>query len=286
MSQFKEKYGQHIHETRLPGQLYFEASEEKLADGLLYPETLAQVLSLAEENKRKALKPEVSRQMGLHLDNTLTIRKKALRLGREEGQPIEKALWTAYNGRHHRIEHRLTLLTIANSGKVLPQRRRHPPPLHRTRPFNDFRSWRKNSPSSNDRCRGRDLHIRGPKPFLLLQATSHSQLHPPLKVAAEDVERKRTARAEAKATRADLRFNRVSRLSTRSSRTRTSTGSSSTKPRTKRASATCFRETMCGEPSSERPLLYRLWKNQCGVRFLPLHRQCGYCLNRIPSSSF
>ena len=76
MNQFKQKYGPHIRETRLPGQTYFEAYEEKLADGLLYPETPAQVISLAEENKQKALKPEVSRQMGLHLDNTLTIQTK------------------------------------------------------------------------------------------------------------------------------------------------------------------------------------------------------------------
>ena len=34
-----------IHETRLPSQSYFEAYEEKLSDGLLYPETLPQVLS-------------------------------------------------------------------------------------------------------------------------------------------------------------------------------------------------------------------------------------------------
>ena len=70
MTQFKQKYGLHIHETRLPAQSYFEACEEKLADGLLYPETLAQVVSLAEENKQKALKPEMSRQMGLRLDKS------------------------------------------------------------------------------------------------------------------------------------------------------------------------------------------------------------------------
>ena len=72
MNEFKQKYGMHIHETRLPGQSYFEADEEKFADGLLYPETLAKVISLAEENKQTALQPEVSRQMGLHLDNTFT----------------------------------------------------------------------------------------------------------------------------------------------------------------------------------------------------------------------
>ena len=73
MNQFKQKYGMSIHETRLPGQLYFEAYEHKCADGPLYPETPAQFISLAEEKKQKASKPEVSSQMGLHLDNTLTI---------------------------------------------------------------------------------------------------------------------------------------------------------------------------------------------------------------------
>ena len=76
MNQSKIKYGQHIHETRLPGQTYFEAFEEKLSDGLFFPENLAQVISLAEENKQKALKQEVSRQMVQHLDNTLTIQTK------------------------------------------------------------------------------------------------------------------------------------------------------------------------------------------------------------------
>ena len=76
MNQFKQKYGQHVHESRLPSQTCFEACEEKLADGLLYTETLAQMISLAEDNKQKALKLEVGRQMGLRLDNTLNIQTK------------------------------------------------------------------------------------------------------------------------------------------------------------------------------------------------------------------
>ena len=76
MNQFKLKYGMHIHETRLPAQSYFEAHEEKLADGLLYHETLAQGISLAEENKQKAMKPVMSRRMGLHLGTALTIQTK------------------------------------------------------------------------------------------------------------------------------------------------------------------------------------------------------------------
>ena len=70
----QQKYGPHIHESRLPGQTYFEAYKEKLADGLSYPET--QVISVAEENKQNALKPEASRQMRLHLDNTLAHQTK------------------------------------------------------------------------------------------------------------------------------------------------------------------------------------------------------------------
>ena len=34
MNQLKQKYGQHIHESRLPSQTHSETHEEKLADGL------------------------------------------------------------------------------------------------------------------------------------------------------------------------------------------------------------------------------------------------------------
>ena len=50
------------------------------------------------------------------LEKEFQLRKEALRLAREEGHSMEKALWTAYRDPHHRIEHWLTLLTIANSG--------------------------------------------------------------------------------------------------------------------------------------------------------------------------
>ena len=50
------------------------------------------------------------------LEYDFQLRKEALRLVREEGQSIEKAFWGAYHNPHHRIEHWLTLLTIANSG--------------------------------------------------------------------------------------------------------------------------------------------------------------------------
>ena len=42
--------------------------------------------------------------------------KEALRPTREEGQFIEAAVWAACRDPHHRIEHWLTLLSIANSG--------------------------------------------------------------------------------------------------------------------------------------------------------------------------
>ena len=50
------------------------------------------------------------------LEYEFQLRKEVLKLVREEGQSIEKALWSAYNNPQNRIEHWLTLLTIANSG--------------------------------------------------------------------------------------------------------------------------------------------------------------------------
>ena len=50
------------------------------------------------------------------LEFEFQLRKEALRLTREEGQSIWRALWAAYRDPHRRIEHWLTLLTIANSG--------------------------------------------------------------------------------------------------------------------------------------------------------------------------
>ena len=44
IDQFRAKYGAHMHESCLPAQSYYEAFEEKLADGQLGAETLAQVI--------------------------------------------------------------------------------------------------------------------------------------------------------------------------------------------------------------------------------------------------
>ena len=179
-----------------------------MSDGLLYTETLAQVISLAEENKQQALKPEMSRQKGFHFDNNLTIqtkrgfkelqnkyqvmthmwflsqmrqptrpvcsdlkentftkflseknlllerevagskiivpnwahcleyefqlRKDALKLTREEGQSIEKAVCSAYNDPQHRIAIR-----------ELRTRRRLHLPRHRAQLISGSKGWRK-----------------------------------------------------------------------------------------------------------------------------------------------
>ena len=63
MQMIKEKYGEEVHDSRLPSQSYFEAFQEKLAEGNLYLETLAQVVGLVEEQRQKQSKPDGSRQM-------------------------------------------------------------------------------------------------------------------------------------------------------------------------------------------------------------------------------
>ena len=70
---FKLKYGKQIHPSRLPAQSYYEAYEEKLANTTWRAETLAHVTSLQEEEKHKALRPEPSRSVGIHLDSSLSI---------------------------------------------------------------------------------------------------------------------------------------------------------------------------------------------------------------------
>ena len=74
MRQFKKKYGKQ-HPSKLPGQSYFDAFEEKLASGELKAETLAQVISETEEEQRK-LKPEPSRHLGINLDASLMIQTR------------------------------------------------------------------------------------------------------------------------------------------------------------------------------------------------------------------
>ena len=76
MRQFKEKIGRNIHASKLPAQSYYEAFQEKLSEGSLAAETLAQVISASEEENQKKNKPESSRQLGLNLDSTLTIQTR------------------------------------------------------------------------------------------------------------------------------------------------------------------------------------------------------------------
>ena len=76
LDRFKEKYGEHLHDNRLPSQSCYEAFEENLSDGHLTAETLAHVVSLQEELDQKARRPELSRQLSLHLDSSLTIHTK------------------------------------------------------------------------------------------------------------------------------------------------------------------------------------------------------------------
>ena len=75
MRQFKMKYGKQ-HPSKLPGQSYFEAFEEKLASGELKAETVAQAISETEEEEQRKLKPEPSRHLGINLDASLMIQTR------------------------------------------------------------------------------------------------------------------------------------------------------------------------------------------------------------------
>ena len=200
LAAFKQEYGEHLHDTVLPAQSYFEAFEEKLSDGNLRAESLNQVVSVAEQEEQESKKAEPQRHMSLHLDGQLSIqtkrrflstspatpeqlrlkykvlanrwlmgqmrqpgrhlfsdldrntfadfldvllseknflliknigpnrvvrpdwslcrgyehelRKEALRLARERGFPIRRALWAAYNDSHHRLENFLNFLKL------------------------------------------------------------------------------------------------------------------------------------------------------------------------------
>ena len=70
---FKVKYGKNIHPSRLPAQSYYESYEEKLSNTTWRAEPLTHVVSLQEEEKQKALRPEPARSIGIHLDSSLSI---------------------------------------------------------------------------------------------------------------------------------------------------------------------------------------------------------------------
>ena len=73
---FVVEFGEHLHDTVLPAQSYFESFEEKLSDGRLNAETLAQIVSVAEQDEQESKKAEPQRHMSLHLDGQLTIQTK------------------------------------------------------------------------------------------------------------------------------------------------------------------------------------------------------------------
>ena len=63
-----------IRDGELPAQSYYEAFEEILPPSKA--ETLALVVSLADEKKQRASRPEPAMQLGLHLDSTLAVQTK------------------------------------------------------------------------------------------------------------------------------------------------------------------------------------------------------------------
>ena len=73
---FKDKYGSNIHDSRLPAQSYFDGFEERLSDGSMIAEPLTHVVSMLEEQKMKAQKPEPARTLGINLDSSLTIQTR------------------------------------------------------------------------------------------------------------------------------------------------------------------------------------------------------------------
>ena len=73
---FKAKYVNNIHPSRLPAQSHFEAFEQRLTDGTMTAELLSHVLFVAEEKEHKEKRPDRARQVGIHLDSTLTIQTR------------------------------------------------------------------------------------------------------------------------------------------------------------------------------------------------------------------
>ena len=76
MKGYKQKHGANIPEYYLPSQSYFEAFEEKVNEGRLRPETLAQVVGVEEEEAQERTKPEQPKQLHLTLDENLTVQTR------------------------------------------------------------------------------------------------------------------------------------------------------------------------------------------------------------------
>ena len=92
LAAFKQKYGEHLHDTVLPAQSYFESFEEKLSDGHLKAETLAHIVSVAEQDEQESKKAEPQRHMSLHLDGQLTIQTKRRFMSNMPSNPEELRL--------------------------------------------------------------------------------------------------------------------------------------------------------------------------------------------------
>ena len=110
--QFKQQYGMHLHDAKLPAQSFYESFEERLHNDVIEAETLAQMvleeehihiaskpelstqMVLEEEHIHIASKPELPTQMGMHLDSTFTLQTKKRYISRMPTDP--ESLRTKY----------------------------------------------------------------------------------------------------------------------------------------------------------------------------------------------
>ena len=83
LTEFKNKFGKHIPDDKLPAQSMFENFSERLADSTLKAEPLSHVVSLFEEEQQDAKRPDPTRQYNLQLDCKLTITTKRRHLSSE-----------------------------------------------------------------------------------------------------------------------------------------------------------------------------------------------------------
>ena len=79
LTEFKNKFGKHIPDDKLPAQSMFENFSERLADGTLK----ADVVSLFEEEQQDAKRPDPTRQYNLQLDSEMTATTKRRHLSSE-----------------------------------------------------------------------------------------------------------------------------------------------------------------------------------------------------------
>ena len=72
-SAFYLKFGAHSLEEKLSAQTFYEHFAQTLAMGTLEAEPLAMVVSAWEDEQQDRLRPEPTRQYGIHFDSKLTI---------------------------------------------------------------------------------------------------------------------------------------------------------------------------------------------------------------------